>query len=499
MYIGIDLGTSAIKMHSHWRRRPHDRDRIGAAAGEPAQARILRAGPGELVAGDPRRLRRARQAGAARDGGRARHRPVRPAAWRDPARQGRQRAASLHPVERRALGEGVPTSWWRACPTCRASPAIPTCRLHRAQAGLGEEARARDLRAGRQGAAAQGLSALPAERRVHRGHVRRLRHLLARCRQARLVEGRAGGDRHVARSDAGAGRRHRAGRDACARSWRSAGACRSAPVIAGGAGDNAAGAIALGAIKPGDAFVSLGTSGVLWATTAGFAPNTDGGGPCLLPCVPNTWHQMGVILSAAACLSWLAGVVGVAGGELLEELGDTAERPSPVLFLPYLSGERTPHNDADVRGAFAGLSHDTARGTLTQAVLEGVAFALRDCLEALAGGGHAAVIARCDRRRRALAAVAHDHRQCAGPAGRPPGRQRGRRRHGRRAAGPHGGDRRAGDGRLQAAEADARRWSRARPRATPMRKPMRAIASYIPPSRRRPDEQVLRTGAADPL
>jgi xylulokinase len=159
------------------------------------------------------------------------------------------------------------------------------------------------------------------------------------------------------------------------------------PVIAGGAGDNAAGAVALGAIRPGDAFVSLGTSGVLWATTAGFAPNTTAAVHAFCHCVPNTWHQMGVILSAASCLSWLSGIVGVAEPELLKELGDTLGRPSEVTFLPYLSGERTPHNDADIRGAFAGLSHDTSRVTLTQSVMEGVAFAMRDCLEALRAAG----------------------------------------------------------------------------------------------------------------
>ena len=159
------------------------------------------------------------------------------------------------------------------------------------------------------------------------------------------------------------------------------------PVIAGGAGDNAAGAVALGAIRPGDAFVSLGTSGVLWATTAGFAPNTTAAVHAFCHCVPNTWHQMGVILSAASCLSWLSGIVGVAEPDLLKELGDTPGRPSEATFLPYLSGERTPHNDADIRGAFAGLSHDTSRATLTQSVMEGVAFAMRDCLEALRAAG----------------------------------------------------------------------------------------------------------------
>jgi xylulokinase len=160
-----------------------------------------------------------------------------------------------------------------------------------------------------------------------------------------------------------------------------------APIIAGGAGDNAAGAVALGAIHPGDAFVSLGTSGVLWATTPGFAPNPKAAVHAFCHCVPDTWHQMGVILSAASCLSWLSGVVGVAEPELLKELGDSVDEPTSVLFLPYLSGERTPHNDADVRGSFIGLAHDTSRATLTLSVMEGVAFAMRDCLEALRTAG----------------------------------------------------------------------------------------------------------------
>lgn len=159
------------------------------------------------------------------------------------------------------------------------------------------------------------------------------------------------------------------------------------PVLAGGAGDNAAGAVALGAISPGDAFVSLGTSGVLWATTAGFAPNPKAAVHAFCHCVPETWHQMGVILSAASCLSWLSGVVGASEADLLRDRGEALERPSPVAFLPYLSGERTPHNDADIRGAFVGLSHQTQRNDLTQAVMEGVAFALRDCLDALRAAG----------------------------------------------------------------------------------------------------------------
>jgi xylulokinase len=125
----------------------------------------------------------------------------------------------------------------------------------------------------------------------------------------------------------------------------------------------------------------------LWATTAGFAPNPKAAVHAFCHCVPNTWHQMGVILSAASCLSWLSSVVGVAEPDLLKELGDRLDRPSSVLFLPYLSGERTPHNDADIRGNFTGLAHDTTRAILTQSVMEGVAFAMRDCLEALRAAG----------------------------------------------------------------------------------------------------------------
>jgi xylulokinase len=158
------------------------------------------------------------------------------------------------------------------------------------------------------------------------------------------------------------------------------------PILAGGAGDNAAGAVGLGAIHPGDAFVSLGTSGVLFATTDRFRPFPQAAVHAFCHALPQTWHQMGVTLSAAASLSWWAGVAGQSEAALLAEMGQPIA-PSPALFLPYLGGERTPHNDGAVRGAFAGLSHDTDRRLLTQAVLEGVAFSLRDCLDALLASG----------------------------------------------------------------------------------------------------------------
>lgn len=158
------------------------------------------------------------------------------------------------------------------------------------------------------------------------------------------------------------------------------------PLFAGGAGDNAAGAVGLGAVAPGSSFVSLGTSGVFWCTTEGLEPRTGSAVHAFCHALPDRWHQMSVHLSAAASLSWWASISGQAEAALLGELGPQAERPSRVLFTPYLSGERTPHNDPQMRGGFAGLGHETDRRAMTQAVLEGVAFAIRDGKLALENG-----------------------------------------------------------------------------------------------------------------
>ena len=158
------------------------------------------------------------------------------------------------------------------------------------------------------------------------------------------------------------------------------------PVVAGGAGDNAGGAIGIGAIHPGDAFISLGTSGVVFATTAGFRPWPQAAVHAFCHALPGLWHQMGVTLSAAASLAWWSSIAGGSEAELIAEIG-IPTRPSEALFLPYLGGERTPHNDGRLRGAFASLSHDTGQAGMTQAVLEGVAFSLRDCVDALSASG----------------------------------------------------------------------------------------------------------------
>jgi xylulokinase len=161
---------------------------------------------------------------------------------------------------------------------------------------------------------------------------------------------------------------------------------KRAPRIAGGAGDNAAGAVGLGAVHAGDAFVSLGTSGVLWATTAAFAPAPARAVHAFCHAVPGTWHQMGVLLSAAASLAWWAEVTGRSEAFLLGEL-DPNKPSSACWFAPYLNGERTPHNDAAVRGGFAGLDSGSTRPDMTLAVLEGVAYAMRDAQQALESAG----------------------------------------------------------------------------------------------------------------
>jgi xylulokinase len=163
--------------------------------------------------------------------------------------------------------------------------------------------------------------------------------------------------------------------------------------VAGGGGDNAAGAVGVGVLRGGDAFVSLGTSGVYFVASDAFRPNPAGAVHAFCHCLPGAWHQMAVVLSAASCLSWVQRATGATSeADLLGEMGEgddhAALRHDPrVIFLPYLSGERTPHNDADARGAFFGLSHETTRADLGRAVIEGVAFALADGQEALLAAG----------------------------------------------------------------------------------------------------------------
>jgi xylulokinase len=158
-------------------------------------------------------------------------------------------------------------------------------------------------------------------------------------------------------------------------------------VVAGGAGDNAAAACGIGAIQPGEGFVSLGTSGVLFVSNDRFRPNTAGAVHAFCHAVPNTWHQMGVILSATDSLNWLSHITGKSQPELSGAAEANFKGPGEEIFLPYLSGERTPHNNAGARGSFVGLSHLSDQARLAQAVMEGVTFAFRDCQRVLKDAG----------------------------------------------------------------------------------------------------------------
>ena len=155
--------------------------------------------------------------------------------------------------------------------------------------------------------------------------------------------------------------------------------------VAAGAGDQAAGALGVGVDRPGPLSVVLGTSGVVFAALPAFAADPDGRVHSFCHAVPDGWHAMGVMLSAAGSLGWLRKVV--APGEPPDEVVAEAEPWPPgvegLTFLPYLAGERTPHVDPAARAAFAGLSLRHDRGALVRAVLEGVAFGLRDSLELL--------------------------------------------------------------------------------------------------------------------
>src|SRR5918995_1200756 len=153
--------------------------------------------------------------------------------------------------------------------------------------------------------------------------------------------------------------------------------------VAAGAGDQAAGAIGVGVDRPGPLSVALGTSGVVFAALPAFAADERARVHAFCHAVPGGWHAMGVMLSAAGSLRWLRDVSapGTGFGELIAE----AERWGPgaegLTFLPYLAGERTPHADPHARGSFTGLSLRHDRGALVRAVLEGVAYGLRDSLE----------------------------------------------------------------------------------------------------------------------
>ncbi|QLS04208.1 xylulokinase [Citrobacter freundii] len=153
------------------------------------------------------------------------------------------------------------------------------------------------------------------------------------------------------------------------------------PVIAGG-GDNAAGAVGVGMMNAGQAMLSLGTSGVYFAVSDGFLSKPESAVHSFCHALPERWHLMSVMLSAASCLDWAAKLTGLSSVPALITAAQQAdEQAEPVWFLPYLSGERTPHNNPQAKGVFFGLTHQHGPAELAKAVLEGVGFALADGMD----------------------------------------------------------------------------------------------------------------------
>ena len=169
--------------------------------------------------------------------------------------------------------------------------------------------------------------------------------------------------------------------------------------MVGGAGDNAAAAVGTGVVEDGKAFTTIGTSGVVFAHTDKLAIDPQGRVHTFCCAVPGAWHVMGVTQAAGLSLKWFRDNFCAAERETAAAMGcdpydlmnqEAAKSPigsNKLIYAPYLMGERTPHLDADCRGMFFGLSAMHTRRDLLRAVMEGVAFSLRDCLGVLDGMG----------------------------------------------------------------------------------------------------------------
>ncbi|MDO4698785.1 MAG: xylulokinase [Pasteurellaceae bacterium] len=154
------------------------------------------------------------------------------------------------------------------------------------------------------------------------------------------------------------------------------------PVVAGG-GDNAAGAVGIGLYQTGQAMLSLGTSGVYFVVTDQFLANPTQAVHSFCHALPDRWHLMSVILSAASAVDWAVQALGFANVASLFQAVEQDNTPSNAIFLPYLSGERTPHNDPTATGGFFGLTHNDTPATMAKAVVEGVSFALSQGIDVL--------------------------------------------------------------------------------------------------------------------
>ncbi|MBB3329515.1 xylulokinase [Halomonas campaniensis] len=158
-------------------------------------------------------------------------------------------------------------------------------------------------------------------------------------------------------------------------------------VIAGGAGDVAAGALGIGAIEDGSAFLTLGTSSQLFVSTPGYRPAPEHALHAFAHALPGRWFQMAALLNGASALSWVAGLMGVSIEGALARAEARGDAPESLLFLPYLNGERTPHDDPAARGVLFGLTPASDVGEVTRAVLSGVGYSLREAMEVIESAG----------------------------------------------------------------------------------------------------------------
>jgi len=158
-------------------------------------------------------------------------------------------------------------------------------------------------------------------------------------------------------------------------------------IIVGGAGDNAAAAVGMGIVEKNQSFISLGTSGVFFTPTDDFFSNTNDSVHSFCHCLPDKWHLMSVMLSATNCLDWICSITNTTIEETLKNVEsyflDTTLIQNSSYFLPYLSGERTPHNDPHIRGSFHSIKTKTDKTNLQYAVIEGVSFGILDGINSI--------------------------------------------------------------------------------------------------------------------
>ncbi|WP_281543629.1 xylulokinase [Grimontia sp. SpTr1] len=157
--------------------------------------------------------------------------------------------------------------------------------------------------------------------------------------------------------------------------------------VCGGGGDAAVGGVGIGAINEGDAFVSLGTSGQIFVAKERYVANPQKLVHAFAHAIPDRWYQMACLLNGASPLAWFSTISGQPVPTLLKEAEQHGTGNGSEMFLPYLSGERTPHNNPFATGSFQGITSTTERHHMTQAILEGIAYSLRDCLLALSDNG----------------------------------------------------------------------------------------------------------------